>query len=49
MRNGTDPNTKMNWLGFRCARDAQEPASTQLSLALPKGSETAAPDQNSVR
>ncbi len=23
MRNGTDPNTKMNWLGFRCARDAQ--------------------------
>jgi formylglycine-generating enzyme required for sulfatase activity len=20
-RNGTDPNTKMNWLGFRCARD----------------------------
>lgn len=25
-RNGTDPNTKMNWLGFRCARDAKEPA-----------------------
>jgi iron(II)-dependent oxidoreductase len=22
MRNGADPNTKMNWLGFRCARDA---------------------------
>ena len=21
MRNGTDPNTKMNWLGFRCAKD----------------------------
>jgi len=21
-RNGTDPNTKMNWLGFRCAKDA---------------------------
>ena len=21
-RNGTDPATKMNWLGFRCARDA---------------------------
>jgi formylglycine-generating enzyme required for sulfatase activity len=20
-RNGTDPNTRMNWLGFRCARD----------------------------
>jgi formylglycine-generating enzyme required for sulfatase activity len=23
-RNGTDPNTKMNWLGFRCARDAKD-------------------------
>ena len=22
MRNGTDPNTKINWMGFRCARDA---------------------------
>ncbi|MBI5855267.1 MAG: SUMF1/EgtB/PvdO family nonheme iron enzyme [Nitrospirae bacterium] len=21
-RNGTDPHTKMNWMGFRCARDA---------------------------
>ena len=20
-RNGTDPDTRMNWLGFRCARD----------------------------
>lgn len=25
-RNGTDPNTKMNWLGFRCARDVKESA-----------------------
>ena len=25
-RNGTDPNTKMNWMGFRCARDANEGA-----------------------
>ena len=25
-RNGTEPNTKMNWLGFRCARDIKEPA-----------------------
>ncbi len=25
-RNGTEPNTKMNWLGFRCARDMKEPA-----------------------
>nr|MBI3613254.1 SUMF1/EgtB/PvdO family nonheme iron enzyme [Nitrospirota bacterium] len=24
MRNGTDPNTKMNWLGFRCARTVTE-------------------------
>ena len=23
-RNGTEPNTKMNWLGFRCARDLKE-------------------------
>jgi iron(II)-dependent oxidoreductase len=23
MRNGTDPNTKINWMGFRCARDVQ--------------------------
>jgi iron(II)-dependent oxidoreductase len=22
-RNGTDPDTKMNWLGFRCARDVK--------------------------
>jgi len=25
-RNGTDPQTKMNWLGFRCARDVKDPA-----------------------
>jgi len=29
-RNGTDPNTKMNWMGYRCARDAQ---STQAQPA----------------
>ena len=23
MRNGTDPSTKINWLGFRCVRDPQ--------------------------
>lgn len=23
-RNGTDPNTKMNWIGFRCARDVKD-------------------------
>jgi iron(II)-dependent oxidoreductase len=24
-RNGTEPATKMNWLGFRCARDVKDP------------------------
>ncbi len=24
MRNGTDPNTKINWLGFRCAKSVTE-------------------------
>jgi len=33
MRNGTDPNTKINWMGFRCARDAKESAGTKVSLA----------------
>jgi iron(II)-dependent oxidoreductase len=30
-RNGTEPNTKMNWIGFRCARDVSrgEPSSAQ--------------------
>ena len=28
-RNGTDPNTKMNWLGFRCARDLHDVTDTQ--------------------
>jgi sulfatase modifying factor 1 len=23
-RNGTEPNTKMNWMGFRCARDMKD-------------------------
>jgi iron(II)-dependent oxidoreductase len=36
-RNGTDPKTSMNWLGFRCAKDANEPTGgpatpTQTSL-----------------
>lgn len=29
MRNGTDPNTKINWMGFRCARSVA--GSNQLS------------------
>ena len=27
-RNGTEPSTKMNWLGFRCARDVKDPGET---------------------
>jgi len=38
-RNGTDPNTKMNWIGFRCARD------TKLGEEAPE----AKPMQTSVR
>ena len=32
-RNGTDPNTKMNWMGFRCARDVNEATSGQPTEA----------------
>lgn len=32
MRNGTDPNTKINWLGFRCAKSVtEEPSSIKTS------------------
>ncbi len=34
-RNGTDPTVKMNWLGFRCARDAQNTTPQQVSHAVP--------------
>ena len=34
MRNGTDPNTRINWMGFRCARDAQESAGTKVSMVV---------------
>jgi len=30
-RNGTDPQTKMNWLGFRCARDVKDPIETSTT------------------
>jgi iron(II)-dependent oxidoreductase len=33
MRNGTDPSTKINWLGFRCARSLSARAGTQISQA----------------
>jgi iron(II)-dependent oxidoreductase len=32
MRNGTDPDTKINWLGFRCARSLSGDAGTQVSV-----------------
>lgn len=32
MRNGTDPNTKINWMGFRCAQDVKENAGAKVSL-----------------
>lgn len=35
-RNGTDPQTSMNWLGFRCARDVQD----QKSAAVPSVSQS---------
>lgn len=36
-RNGTDPKTSMNWLGFRCARDAKDgdvPAAAQAQTIV---------------
>ena len=35
MRNGTDPNTKINWMGFRCAKDVQETIGTNVSQLVP--------------
>jgi iron(II)-dependent oxidoreductase len=38
MRNGADPKTKMNWLGFRCARDVPiqpQPVSQPLGKTTP--------------
>ncbi len=36
-RNGTDPKTSMNWLGFRCARDAKEGGDAQDTKPTPGG------------
>lgn len=39
MRNGTDPNTKINWMGFRCAKsvsDDQHPAVSHQLGKLPQ-------------
>ena len=35
MRNGTDPNTKMNWLGFRCAKEISPATGHLVSQADP--------------
>jgi len=35
MRNGTDPNTKINWMGFRCAKDAADASGTKVSRITP--------------
>ena len=37
MRNGTGPNTKINWLGFRCARSTTDSVGTQVSHATSRG------------
>lgn len=37
MRNGTDPNTKINWMGFRCARDVKEGTASTVSYTGPTG------------
>ena len=36
MRNGTDPNTRINWMGFRCARDVQNAGETKISQFVPQ-------------
>ena len=37
MRNGTDPNTKINWMGFRCARDVQDKGAQAAAVSAPAG------------
>ena len=34
MRNGTDPNTKINWLGFRCAKSVNEERQSAVRYQL---------------
>ena len=33
MRNGTDPKTKINWMGFRCAQDVKEGTASPVSYS----------------
>ena len=35
MRNGTDPSTKINWMGFRCAQDVKEGVASPVSYRGP--------------
>ena len=37
MRNGTDPETKINWMGFRCAQDLKEGTASSVSYTVPMG------------
>ncbi len=37
MRNGTDPLTKINWMGFRCAQDVKEGTASPVSYMGPSG------------
>lgn len=37
MRNGTDPQTKINWMGFRCAQDVKEGTASPVSYMGPSG------------
>jgi iron(II)-dependent oxidoreductase len=32
MRNGTDPNTKINWKGFRCAQSVDGQLHTSMKV-----------------
>ena len=37
MRNGTDPETKINWMGFRCAQDVSAGTASPVSYMGPSG------------
>ncbi len=37
MRNGTDPKTRINWMGFRCAQDLKEGAVSPVAYTGPTG------------
>ena len=37
MRNGTDPKTRINWMGFRCAQDVKEGLASPVAFKEPTG------------